>query len=66
MSSEGWRKLFKDDWAGCKTHNLPFLVHEKTEKRGTISISGYQESAANWNWYDFQEKTSWAKNISRR
>jgi hypothetical protein len=56
MTSNGWRSLMEKDWASCVLHNLPFFSPTITKKKETISISGYQESAADWNFYDFKEK----------
>jgi hypothetical protein len=56
MTSNGWRSLMEKDWASCVLHNLPFFSPTITKKKETISISGYKESAANWNFYDFKEK----------
>lgn len=67
MTSNGWRSLLNDDWADCVLHNLPnFVKEEIIKKPETISISGYQESAATWNWFDFQEKMSRIKNVGGR
>jgi hypothetical protein len=66
MSSNGWKTLVSEEWAGCVLHNLPILLEKKVvvEKVGKISICGYQESAATWNYFDFKEKSSWSKNVS--
>jgi hypothetical protein len=56
MTSNGWRSLMEKDWASCVLHNLPFFRPTITKKKETISISGYKESAADWNFYDFKEK----------
>ena len=65
MSSKGWRTLMNDEWASCALHNLPFFMGKKVvaEKAMTISITGYQESAADWNYFDFKEKLSWIKDV---
>jgi hypothetical protein len=62
MTSDGWRSLMNEEWAGCVLHNLPFLFH-KQEKKLNISLSGKSDSASNWNYFDFQEKMSRVKNI---
>jgi len=54
-----------DEWAICVLHNLPSLLEKKitVEKPRVISISGYQDSATTWNYFDFKEKISRTKNI---
>ena len=56
MTSNGWRSLMEKDWASCVLHNLPYFRPIITKKKETISISGYQESAATWNYFDFKDK----------
>lgn len=68
MSSNGWKTLVNDEWAGCVLHNLPILLEKRItiQKVKDISISGYQESAATWNYFDFKENLSRSKNITSR
>ena len=56
MTSNGWRSLMDKDWASCILHNLPFFRPVITKNKETISISGFQESATKWNYFDFKEK----------
>lgn len=66
MSSISWKNLMNDEWASCILHNLPSLLEKNitVKKTSTISIKGYQDSAATWNYYDFEEKISRTNNIS--
>lgn len=62
MSSEGWRTLLSKDWADCVVHNLPFYI--KNEKKQSLSICGWKDSAATWNFYEIVEKSG-SKDIRR-
>jgi hypothetical protein len=54
MTSNGWRSLMDKDWASCVLHNLPFFSLAVVVNKKNIIF--YQESAADWNFYDFKEK----------
>jgi hypothetical protein len=54
MSSEGWRSLVGKEWASCVLHNLPFFSFAVVADKKNIIV--YQQSAADWNFYDFKEK----------
>ena len=65
MPSTGWRTLMNEEWASCVLHNLPIFMGTKTveQKVRTISITGYQDSAADWNYFDFKERASGMKDV---
>jgi hypothetical protein len=54
MSGEGWRSLVGKDWASCVLHNLPFFFIPVVVNKKKIIF--YQQSAVDWNFYDFKEK----------
>ena len=62
--SEGWRILVEKTWGNCVLHNFPigFIeIHKDLNPvvkiyKTTVSIYSLQNSASEWNYFDFLRK----------